>query len=246
MRIISWNIRAGGGRRAAEIAEQLRAWHPDVVVLCEYRATEPSHALAEHLKSCGLRFQRTTADPGHRSVNTILVASRYPARTVHLGCAPDEPHRWLHVNISAPQALAVLAVHVPNRASGRKYPFLNALADAARAWRGSPALVIGDSNSGRIAIDEEAPAFNSIEDRWMVRMEQLGWRDAFRLVHPERREFTWYSPNGNNGFRIDQAFLHPQLVPRLIAIAHRWGGADRDRRDRLSDHAALVLDLEGD
>jgi exodeoxyribonuclease III len=243
VRIISWNIRAGGGRRAVEIAEQLRVWHPDVVVLCEYRATEPSRALAEQLRASGLPFQRTTADSGCRSVNAVLVASRYPVRTVRLGCAPDEPHRWLHVNISAPQALAVLAVHVPNRTSGRKYPFLNALTEAARAWRGPPMLVIGDSNSGRIGIDEETAAFNGIEDRWMLQMEELGWRDAFRLVHAERREFTWYSPNGNNGFRIDQAFLHPRLVPRLTAIAHQWGGADRGRRDQLSDHAALVLDL---
>lgn len=158
--------------------------------------------------------------------------------------APDEPHRWLHVNIAAPRALAVLAVHVPNRASGRKVTFLNAVIDSVAAWRGPPALVIGDTNSGRIGIDEEAPAFNAIEDGWMARMEELGWRDGFRRVHPERREFTWFSPNGGNGFRLDQAFLHPHLVPRLTGVAHEWGCAGRGRRDQLSDHAALVLDLD--
>ncbi|MFZ2651748.1 MAG: endonuclease/exonuclease/phosphatase family protein [Burkholderiaceae bacterium] len=246
MRIISWNIRAGGGRRALEIAEQLRVWEPDVVILCEYRATEPSRALAQQLNSSGLVFQRTTADPSCPSANAVLVASRWRTRSVRLGCIPDEPRRWLHVNIASPRALAVLAVHVPNRSSGRKYPFLNALADAARVWRGPPALIIGDSNSGRIGIDEQAPAFNAFEDRWMLRMRELGWQDAFRLIHAERREFTWYSPNGKNGFRIDQAFLHPRLVPRLTSIAHRWGGDAGGRRDRLSDHAALLLDLNDD
>jgi exodeoxyribonuclease III len=243
LRIVSWNIRAGGGRRALEIAEQLSAWNPDVVVLCEFRATQPSRSLAEHLSAGGWRHQITTADSGRPAVNALLVASRYPARTARLACAPDEPHRWLHVTLSAPQALAVLAIHVPNRVSGRKIPFLNAVTGAVQAWRGPLALVIGDSNSGRMTIDEEAPAFNAMEDAWMRRMEELGWRDAFRLAHPERREFTWYSPNGNNGFRIDQAFLHPRLVPRLTAIAHQWGGENDGRRDCLSDHAALVLDL---
>jgi exonuclease III len=179
MRIISWNIRAGGGRRALDIVEQLRIWSPDVVVLCEFRATEPSCAIAGRLKAWGWRHQRTTADPRYPTVNAVLIASRYPARTVRLACAPDEPHRWLHVHIASPQSLAILALHVPNRASGRKYPFLNAVADAAQSWRGPPALVIGDSNSGRICIDEETPAFNTIEDRWMSRMEELGWRDAY-------------------------------------------------------------------
>ena len=244
MRIVSWNIRAGGGRRALEIAEQLKTWSPDVVVLCEFRATEPSRAIAARLRVSGWLYQRTTADPGHPTVNAVLVASRYPARSVRLACAPDEPHRWLHVRIASPQSLAILALHAPNRASGRKYPFLNAVTDAARAWRGPPSIVIGDSNSGRIGIDEETPAFNTTEDRWMSRMEELGWRDAFRTVHAERREFTWYSPNGNNGFRIDQAFVHPHLVPRLTAVAHHWGGGNPGRRDQLSDHAALVLDLD--
>ncbi len=223
MRIVSWNIRAGGGQRALQIAEQIEAWRPDVVALCEFRATEPSRSLAVQLRASGLIHQRTTVDANYPSINSILVASRYPVRTVRLGGAPNEPHRWLHVNIAAPQALAIVAVHVPNRASGRKTAFLNAVIDAVAAWRGPPALVIGDTNTGRIGIDEESSAFNASEDMWMVRMEELGWRDGFRRVHVDRREFTWYSPNRGNGFRLDQAFLHPHLVPRLTAVAHHWG-----------------------
>ena len=244
MRIICWNIRAGGGRRAREIAEQLEAWRPDVLALCEFRATEPSRALAAQLLASGWTHQRTTADANQPNVNAILIASKYPLRTVRLHRAPDEPQRWLHVNVAAPQALAILAVHVPNRASGCKVPFLGAVTDAVKLWRAPLALVIGDTNSGRIGIDEETSTFNAIEDGWMAGMEDLGWRDAFRRVHGKCREFTWYSPNRRNGFRIDQAFLNPRLVPRLTGAAHHWGRAGRGSRDQLSDHAALVLDLD--
>ena len=244
MRIVSWNIRAGGGQRAQKIAEQIEAWRPDVVALNEFRATEPSRLLSARLRASGWIHQRTTADANRPSVNSILIASRYPVRTVRLVGAPDEPHRWLHVNISAPRAFAVVAVHVPNRVSGRKFPFLNSVMDAVADWRGTPALVIGDTNTGRIGIDEESSAFNASEDRWMARMEELGWRDGFRHVHADRREFTWFSPNAGNGFRLDQAFLHPHLVPRLTGVSHHWAGASGGRRDQLSDHAALLLDLD--
>ena len=76
--------------------------------------------------------------------------------------------------------------------------------------------------------------------------------------------YTWYSPNKGNGFRLDEAFVHKSLLPRLIDVRYIWGGMssatagtligprneskllldDRPlRRDVLSDHAALIVDF---
>lgn len=244
MKLVSWNIRAGGGRRALDIVEQLRIWDPDTVVLSEFRGTGPSQEIAATLRDAGLPHQRSTCSPNDPAVNALLVASRWPMRVVRLHRAPVDPRRWLHVKVAAPETFAVLAVHVPNRITGRKYPFLRAVTEVVKTWRGPPALVVGDTNSGRIDLDEESAAFNRIEDEWIAGFTALGWLDAFRALHGERREFTWYSPNGNNGFRLDQAFLSPHLTPRLQAIAHQWGGTKTARRDELSDHAALLLDFD--
>jgi len=59
MRIVSWNIRAGGGTRVGSIARQLEGWAPDIVALCEFRATPPSRELASSLASLGLAHQCT-------------------------------------------------------------------------------------------------------------------------------------------------------------------------------------------
>ena len=115
--------------------------------------------------------------------------------------------------------------------------------DRACAWRGPPGILVGDTNSGRIGIDEESVAFSVCEDQWLSNLDALGWRDAFRSRYPKRREFTWYSPNGNNGFRLDQAFLHPQLIKRLMRVSHIWGSDGSLRRDALSDHAAIIVDV---
>ena len=180
MRIVAWNIRAGGGRRVGRIARQLARWAPDVVALSEYRGTPPSAGLARSLAQHGLVHQLTTADGRVPGRNALLVAARWPLRPVRLGAAPRDPSRWLVTLVDAPVALVLGAMHVPNRVTGRKYPFLDAVLACAQRWRRGPALFVGDTNSGRRTIDEESPGFNAREEGWIDALAACGWRDAFR------------------------------------------------------------------
>jgi exodeoxyribonuclease III len=241
MRVVFWNIRAGGGVRAAPIARQLGSWRADVVALCEFRGTPPSGELARAVAGLGLRYQCATTDPTRPSVNAILLASRWPLRRVRLLAAPVEPCRWLLARILAPIPLAIGVMHVPNRISGRKYPYLSRVLEIARREWPGPALFLGDTNSGRIGLDEQVPAFNLVEDGWMRDLHEAGWTDAFRHLRGRARSYTWYSPNGGNGFRIDQAFLNRVLQPRLRRFRYDWGHPVKPP----SDHAAMVLDLVG-
>jgi exonuclease III len=244
MRIVAWNIRAGGGVRADAIARQVARWAADVVVLSEFRATPPSLALAGALAARGLEHQLTTANPRRAGANALLVAARWPVRRLRLGAAPREPGRWLATAVGGPRPILVGAMHVPNRVTGRKYPFLDAVLGCARGWRLGPALFVGDTNSGRRGLDEEVPTFNAREEGWIDALAACGWIDAFRHLHADTRAYTWYSPNGRNGFRLDQAFVNAPLLPHVERVAYVWGGVRRGRRrDAVSDHAALLLDL---
>jgi len=247
VRIVAWNIRAGGGTRVEAIARQIERWAPDVAALCEFRATPPSRELARRLAQRGLPHQRTTADPRSPGVNRLLVASRWPLRRVRLVREPTEAGRWLLAAVAAPRPFLLGAMHVPNRVTGRKYPFLAAVLELAGSWRAGPAVFLGDTNSGRRGIDEERPGFNTHEDGWMVGLEEHGWADAFRRVRGGARAFTWYSPNAGNGFRIDQAFVNQHLLPELRDARYAWGRTRaRAGRSAVSDHAALLLDLGGE
>jgi hypothetical protein len=243
MRVVFWNIRAGGGVRAAAIAGQIAAWGADAVALAEFRGTPPSGGLARDLARRGLPYQWTTADPARPGVNGLLLASRWPLRRLRLPCAPTEPCRWLLARILAPEPLALGVMHAPNRVGGRKYPYLDAVLTTARRRWAIPALLVGDTNSGCIGLDEEVPAFNRIEDGWMRELDRAGWTDAFRHLRGTARAYTWYSPNGGNGFRIDQAFLNRALQPRLRRFRYDWGRRSRLTGRPASDHAAMLLDL---
>jgi exonuclease III len=137
-------------------------------------------------------------------------------------------------------------MHIPNSVTGRKYTYHDAVLGVVRAWRRGPALLVGDTNSGRIGLDEEAPVFGPREDGWMRALEGAHWRDAFRQRHGQALAYTWYSPNGRNGFRLDEAFVNRRLLPRLLDARHEWAAStngDR-RREAVSDHAALIVELE--
>ncbi len=246
MRIVGWNIRAGGGRRVGALAAQLARWMPDVVALCEFRDTLPSVALARALADLGLAHQLHTADPATTSANRLLVASRWPLRRIRNRHAPRETGRWLLAGVAAPLPFALGAMHVPNRATGRKWSFLESVLRIAECWRDGPALLLGDTNSGQPGLDEEVPAFNAREGEWIDALERARWRDAFRHLRGDERAYTWYSPNAGNGFRLDQAFLNPALLARLGAVRYEWGRRrpGKVRTTALSDHAALLVDLE--
>jgi len=244
LRVVSWNIRAGGGVRAQQIASQLDTWQTDIAVLLEFRGTDASTQLAASLADNGLHHQRNTVDTQNPAVNSVLIASRWPLRRIRLNHAPDNPRRWLHVNVAAPIPFALMGIHIPNRSTGHKYPFMSSVIDIASRWRGPPAIIAGDTNSGRIGLDEESPAFNKTEDSWIQQLQKLRWTDIYRHQSRHDSPYTWYSPNGRNGFRLDQMFLEPRLLLRQSSFCQIWGGNTTERREDLSDHAALLLDID--
>src|SRR3989442_12251247 len=186
MRIIAWNIRAGGGIRVAAIGRQLQRWVPDVVALSEFRATPPSGLLRRALAQCGLVHQPTPAAPRAPTVNALLVAARWPLRRIRLGAAPADRRRWLVVAVDSPLPLVLGALHAPNFVTGRKHPFLDAVLACARGWRRGPALLIGDTNSGRRGLDEQVPVFSVREEGGIDALHACGWPRAFPPPPPDR------------------------------------------------------------
>ncbi len=105
------------------------------------------------------------------------------------------------------------------------------------------AVAFGDTNSGVPGLDDESGFFKPgcIEDSWFKQVAASGWSDLWRDRHPADREFTWYSAKGN-GFRLDQAFASPAVESAVAHIRYDWG--DGGREARLSDHAAILMDIQ--
>lgn len=243
MRLVAWNIRAGGGKRAAHIANALRSLTPDLVVLSEYRSGPPSQSIATALAAGGLSAQMTTLSELKPNANGLLIASRAPLKRVGLRTRPNEPGRWLMAR-ERERGIAVGAMHIPNQHTGRKQGYHANVLALAKRWKSGPALLVGDTNSGKSGLDEERPVFIRSTDQWFDDLAATNWHDGFRTLHPEAREYTWYS-HRQNGFRLDQVFVNAALMPSLRAVHHIWPPHPDhpSRRDGLSDHAALIADF---
>jgi len=243
MRLVAWNIRAGGGKRADHIATALKGFAPDLVVLSEFRSGPPSQSIAASLADNGLTAQMDTLNELKPNVNGLLVASRARLKRVGLRDKPDEPGRWLMAREAA-RGIAIGAMHIPNQHTGRKQGYHALVLALAQRWASGPALLVGDTNSGKSGLDEERPVFIRSTDQWFDALAAANWHDGFRTLHPEAREYTWYS-HRQNGFRLDQVFVNAALRSSLRAVRHIWPPHPDQpgRRDGLSDHAALIVDF---
>lgn len=250
MRIVSWNIRAGGGKRASGILAQLLEWQPDIIGLAEFRGTSASQWLSGELGAAGYCSQLTSVNTKLPAKNALLVASKKPLQAMVAPKMPKSRSRWILARIATQPAVVLGMMHIPNHTTpALKYPFMNALLKMASEWKLGPGLIVGDSNCSHRENDEEnplGPRFHREHD-WIVGMGLRGWTDVFRHLYGDRREFSWYS-HRNNGFRLDQAFCSPQLVPAITGFRHAWGKNPEqpDRREGLSDHAALIIDMASD
>ena len=239
MRLVSWNIRHGGGGRIRAIYDALIGHAPDVIILTEYRSG-PGASLRERLASAGWpHFASSDPAPGRNGVAVLsgepLIVRRPPSSV--------PPDRWVEVEVPT-YGLALAAVYVPVRGRDvtRKDAYWRGVLEAAAARRAASFLFVGDWNTGAPIGDAEPEGRGFSCCEHFAAMPEHGFVEAWRLLHPHQRAFSWYSRRGGadmNGFRIDHAFLSERLRERLVSCEY----SDIERSVGASDHAALLLEL---
>jgi len=92
VKLLSWNILQGGGRRVAAIVQTIRGHAPDIVTLQEFRRGSGEIEIVAGLKAIGLKYIHIPETQGHE--NTILIASKFG---FDAGPFLPEPHNPLHM-----------------------------------------------------------------------------------------------------------------------------------------------------
>ncbi len=235
IKIVSWNIRQGGGRRTDDICNLLGQIRPDIVTLQEYRQNNAGDQISQNLNKSGLRHQ-FIAETEQTKDNTIFLASRFPFQAGNF-MGEDAVADIIEASIDLPEKeLILLATHFPQKKA--QVPLFNALLDDSEALLKEPTIIIGDLNCGIPFEDSDSKTFYAT--RQFQALLNSGWIDAWRSRHQEAREFSWQSVRTGNRFRYDHCLASNKANTLITKINY-----DHDVREKnISDHSLLWLELE--
>jgi exodeoxyribonuclease III len=257
MRVVTWNVNSLKVRMP-RVLELLAQHEPDVVCLQETKSNPDAFGELE-LSAAGYDAVHTS---GGRWAGVAILARHgielgEPVYTLPEDPVPEEA-RWCEATAGG---IRFASVYVPNGRTldspeyPRKLAFLDAMASRVAALRADdvPVIVCGDMNIAPGDADVYDPAafvggthVSADERDRLSRIQAQGdLLDAYRTLHPDEVQYTWWDYRAGNfhkglGLRIDLALISRPLGERLTAC-----GIYRDYRKghKPSDHAPLAIDL---
>ena len=228
MRLLAWNIQQGGGNRIHHIADRIAHRSADVAVLSEYRNHAKGVVLRNRLMQHGYIHQFVTGVDS--SLNSVLIASKNICHFRHyLREIQDFPQAIVSAEF---EDFILFGMYLPHKKKHILFEFLFDKVISAE----KPVILAGDFNTGINYIDQKGDSFWYTEH--LKHLIELGFIDAFRFVHADRIDYSWYSNKGN-GYRYDHIWFHRDLAGDIRHCDYFHD----DRVNKLSDHSPMYLDM---
>lgn len=230
-KILTWNIRHGGGTRIKEILNALSA-HKDsqTIILTEYRNNDKTPLLKDTLSQWGFIHQYTIdAEPNK---NSVLIVSKEDFKFKTFPELLNHQERVVKVYNDQ---YSLYGCYFPSLEE-KKYVF-EFLLKEIKDNPNERIIITGDINTGKHYIDETGTTFSCSE--YFQKLEDVHLFDAWRYIHKDKKEYSWYSSAGN-GFRLDHFFVDEKLKPQILNCYYLHS----DREARVTDHSMMVLEMK--
>jgi exodeoxyribonuclease-3 len=256
MKIATYNVNGVNGHLPV-LLRWLREAMPDIVCLQELKTPQEKFPETD-IKDAGYK----AVWHGQKSWNGVAILSRnLPIDEIRrvLPGDPDDLHsRYIEAMVGD---ITVGCLYLPNGnpAPGPKFDykldwFKRLTAHARKLWsQNVPVVLAGDYNVIPTDLDVYKP------DKWIddalfrpearaafKKLNEQGWTDALRKLHPNEKIYTFWDYFRNAygrdaGLRIDHFLLSPHLDKRLTNA-----GVDKNVRgwEKTSDHAPVWIELE--
>ena len=254
MRLLSWNVRAGGGGRRTGQLDAIGLVAPDVIALQEVTFAS-RETFVRALEAGG--FHVLDSGDGAPAPNPIaprqyveVLASRCPLRALD----QRRPLRWPEWFLSAvlEHPLGPIELHTAHVPPGRsnRWHKIDALegifATLTRGTRRGRRVFCGTLNTPRFEhVDGRVETWGHRPgrgDRWEQAERQVleglaahDLRDVFRDLGRAVGQFTWFA--GETGRRYDHVFASQAMRPMACSYLHEL------RTRGLSEHSAALVEF---
>lgn len=256
LRLMTYNILGGGGKRAGLIRSVIAQEKPDILALneCNGWHRENAKLLREYAAALGMNAVMAVK----HGANVVLLVKRDLPILEVLSDTERQGHGLLVVKVEAPDGrpLKVIATHMMHTSPDVRLKEMREIVRYIGA--GERCVVMGDLNS--ISPHDEADLElvpesqrkrfakdGKIDTTVIERLESAGMIDAYRLKHPE-----WSESDRTVGTAISKDPAHARARLRLDYIFVSLNLADgveraeilnTDLTNRASDHFPVVVDL---
>ena len=252
MRLVSWNVNGIRAAMKKDFAGSLAAMQTDVICLQETKAQDDQvHEALRDIQ--GYHIYTNSAVKKGYSGTAIL--SKEAALGVRMDLGIEEHDQEGRIIVLEFDRFFLLTVYTPNSGSelrrldyrqGWDADFLSYMQALEKE---KPVVACGDFNVAHHAIDLARPkpnynksaGYTQKEIDGMDNITAAGFIDSFRLKHPEKIKYSWWSYRAgarakNVGWRIDYFVTSAKLVTNIhdAKILNDVMG---------SDHCPVLLDL---
>jgi len=240
VRCLNWNVRNPSLRRATKQMNWLEKNSFDIIVLTEVKLSQGGVYIKDRLRS--LDYTVIFPKPENEDYGIILAIRKFFKETTKLWIDPF-PYRasFAVCNFSGKDML-LTGVYVPVWRNDKKKMFLESfeklMTDENLRNRFGGWIILGDLNVLEPSHIPHYPAYKDWEYFYDV-FSKHGFVDAFRLLHPNEREYSWFGREGN-GYRFDHIFVSENIVSSLKNCFY----IHEVRLKKLSDHSAMYLEIK--
>jgi exodeoxyribonuclease-3 len=196
-----------------------------------------SELLAESFRGSGWALR--ARPPGERERGVLIASRLHPGAEEPISAYL--PERIAQVSIAG---IELIGVYAPSRDDSaeriaRKRRFLAELLTLLGEREPCAMILIGDLNVVERTGRASDRGFQEWEYELYEALPAIGWIDAYRALHPNRVEVSWADTEGR-GHRFD----HCLMTADLRSLLRRCEYLHETRESDLSDHSALVLELQ--
>nr|WP_321221745.1 exodeoxyribonuclease III [uncultured Psychroserpens sp.] len=230
MKIISYNV---NGIRAAMnkgLVDWLKSANPDVVCLQEIKAMKEQVDI-EAIENAGYKYNYWFSAQ-KKGYSGVAILSKIEPNHVEYGTG-IESMDFEGRNIRADfDGISVMSMYLPSGTNdarlAHKFEYMNMIHQYLNELciEHPNLVVLGDYNICHEEIDIHNPKMKGVsgflpeEREWLGEFIESGFIDAYRHLHPEKQEFSWWSYRANSrannkGWRLDYAMVSKPLQEKI-------------------------------